>query len=238
MSRAILVIGPNGVGKTKFAYNLARRSGADVINADRAYLYKNFPITTGLQDTLTEQGIHRHFYELLDPEEESYPASLFTKMIVDKSKEVFSFGKDVVIEGGSTVYVPHMLEFNEKQKIFDKIIGLRFAKNEDITTKYKNRIEQAFANGLAQELILNMVKYKKSYLIKECHFAIPTIGYIEGILTLEQAKDEILQKCLLYKDRQLEIFSKFSDIEWIDSPTKTNTATFKLLDYLISESRS
>lgn len=216
MSRSVLVLGPNGVGKTKYAFGLARENDGAVINLDRTYLYRGFPITTGLHDTLQETAVERHLYEVLDPEEPSYETSEFLKLVIKKRDQALETRSLVVAEGASTVYVPALLEFNLEQKIFDRIIGLRFSKGFDIESKYRARIEDAFQNGLVAEISENLFRYENSFLIKECHFAVPTVKYLKGQITLSNAKEEILQRCLIYKDRQLELFSQFKQIEWIE----------------------
>ena len=211
-----MIIGPNGVGKTKLAYELARRNNGAIINLDRTYLYKRFPITTGLQDTLSEQGVPRHLYELLEPDEASYSAEDFTALVDQSSGAIQASGCLAVAEGGSTLYVPHLLKLNAQSKRFKHIIGLRFPQQYDVASKYRQRIDQAFEEGLPEELAANLQIYRNSFLIKECHFAVPTVRYLDGHLSLRDAKEEVLQRCLDYKDRQLKLFEGYPEIRWVD----------------------
>lgn len=214
MTQAILIVGPNGVGKTKFAFDLARQQNGEVINLDRTYLYKHFPITTGLNDTILETDVEKHLYEVLEPEEESYPAEEYIQLVLQKIEEISAKGKLPIVEGASTVYAPALLEKNAHERIFKHVLGFRFGTSFDIAAKYTHRINQAFNDGLTTELTANRTKYRNSFLIKECHFSVPTIKYLDGEMSLETAKQEILERCLDYKDRQMEIFSFFSNIEW------------------------
>ena len=216
-SSAILIIGPNGVGKTKIAYELARRYGGEIINLDRTYLYKHFPIATGLEDALKEQGVTRHLYELLEPLEESYSANEYSEIVGETVSQILRSGKLPIAEGASTFYVPAILKLNSKRKLFKNIIGLRFSANDNIEKKYLHRIDQAFREGLVQELEANLPKYKNSFIAKECHSAVPTIRYMNGHLNLSEAKEEILKRCLEYKDRQMKLFSSYSEIKWIEA---------------------
>lgn len=211
MKRRIMVIGPNGVGKTKFAYELARKNNGEIINLDRTYLYKGFPIATGLYDTLKEKGVPRHLYEILEPQEESLSKECFSEVVSGKIEDIISRGKFAVAEGGSTVYVPNLL----KNNYFDQVIGLRFPENYDFKSKYKSRIEQAFTDGLSEELRKNISLYENSFLIKECHFAVPTIRYLRGKISLAAAKEEILLRCTAYHDRQMKLFLQFPNINWV-----------------------
>ncbi|OQW51514.1 MAG: hypothetical protein A4S09_09800 [Proteobacteria bacterium SG_bin7] len=213
--KRVMIIGPNGVGKTKMAYDLARKCSGEIVNLDRTYLYKGFPITTGLQDTLKEKDVIRHLYELLEPFEESPPAARFAGSVLNAAQDIIGRGWVAIAEGGSTVYVPYLLEMNAKQRFFDQIIGLRFPEGYRIESDYRARIDQAFDEGLVEELNAGLSKYHESFLIKECHFAVPTIKYIGGEISLADAKEEILIRCLAYQKRQLSLFSKYSQVNWI-----------------------
>ncbi len=59
--KAVIIVGPTGVGKTKVAFELARRVGTgEVVNLDKIYTYRGFPISSGLSDTIKEKGVKRH----------------------------------------------------------------------------------------------------------------------------------------------------------------------------------
>lgn len=216
MNAGLMILGPNGSGKTKIAFELARRHGGEIINLDRTYLYRGFPVTTGLQDTLQETGVPRHLYEILPPEEKSFPAEVFSQMVAQKRQEILSRGALPIAEGGSSVYVPALLELNANQKSFRHVIGLRFAEGYDIATKYRARIDRAFDEGLAEELSANAARYEASYLIRECHFAVPTVRYLRGELSLKAAKEEILRRCLEYHDSQLGHFLNYPGVQWVE----------------------
>ena len=78
-------------------------------------------------------------------------------------------------------------------------------------------IEQAVDDGLVQEIAANMKAYQESFLIQECHGAIPIVQYLEGRISLQQAKTEILERSLAYKTRQSAMFERLPGVQWIDS---------------------
>ena len=51
-TRPIVILGPTTVGKTDVAFELARRVGAEIINADKFYLYDAMPAVTGQSDEI------------------------------------------------------------------------------------------------------------------------------------------------------------------------------------------
>lgn len=212
----VMIIGPTGSGKTKIAYEWARRHKGELVNLDRAYLYRHFRIATGLQDAIKETGVNRHLYELLEPVEPSLSSLHFLELVESTVKRLENSKKLVVAEGGSTQYVPALLEDSRYSGLFKHIIGVRCPLTNEYIEKYILRIEQAFEEGLAAEIERNLDLYHQSYLIKECHGAVPTVKYLTGELTLQQAKNEILERSLAYRSRQMSIFEQFSNVKWID----------------------
>lgn len=212
----IMIIGPTGSGKTRIAYELARQHEGEIVNLDRAYLYRDFRIVTGLQDAIREQSVKRHLYELLDPAEPSFSSEEFAQMVDVTVGSVESSGKLAIAEGGSTQYIPSVLLANSQRGIFRHVIGIRSPMTDKLIERYKLRIDQAFEAGLAEEIAANMDVYQQSFLIKECHAAIPTMKYLKGAMTLRQAKTEILNRCLAYKTRQAALFESFPCVQWID----------------------
>ena len=83
--KAITIIGPNGVGQTAIAFELARRLGGEVINLDKIYLFKYFPISSGLSDTLREKDIQIHLYELLEPDQDIIPGNVYAEMVRERN---------------------------------------------------------------------------------------------------------------------------------------------------------
>lgn len=215
-SRAVMVIGPNGVGKTKVAYGLARRVGGDIVNLDRTYLYRHFPLTTGMEDALKEQGVRRHLYQVLDPAEPSWSSSTFCETVLSVCAAIQNEGRAVIAEGASTVYVPDLLRLNRDRSIFDRIVGLRFPDGVDIANRYRARVDQAIEEGLLDEIRRNLPRYADSFIMRECHFAVPLIDHLRGRFDLDEAKRVIVDRCLAYKDRQLELFTEFPEIQWVD----------------------
>lgn len=219
MTKAIMIIGPTGTGKTKIAFELARRNRGAIVNLDRTYLYRKFPITTGMQDALNEHGVKRYLYELLDPCQASFTPVQFNELVANAVRVIQSTRDISIAEGGSTQYVPALLESNTVSRLFSHIIGIKLPNGTDPSSRYKDRIDQAFDDGLVDEIRNNLPAYQKSYLIKECHSAIPTIHYLKGELSLEEAKAEILKRLLDYQHHQYAIFSKHPNVQWIDVDT-------------------
>lgn len=213
--KAITIIGPNGAGKTAVAFELARRMGGEVVNLDKIYLYRGFPVSSGLSDTLDEKGVKQHLYQLLNPDQEIIPADEFVEMISNTCREIIDRDVLPIIEGGSTTYFPAFHEMN-KRTGSSSIIGLRFPADFDVKEKIKRRVESALDNGLLEEIKRNLPNYRDTLIMKDGHFVVPLVSYLDGNSDFETAKSKIIERCMEYADRQMKLFKEYSDILWLE----------------------
>lgn len=229
---AVVIAGPTGAGKTKLAFELARRVRGEVINLDKIYLFKHFPISSGLSDTLKEQGVRRHFYEILEPEEAIIPPAVYAKMVREKCAEILDAGRLPIIEGGSTTYLPALMEENKKDPFCAPIIGLRFPAQFNLEEKIVLRIELALKEGLLEEVKNNLPQYRNTLAMSDCHAIVPLVRYLDGKITLEDAKKEILERALGYINRQMGVFTQYPEITWAEYTSETHS---RILDDIIKE---
>ncbi len=214
---AVTIIGPTGVGKTKVAFELARKVGVgEVVNLDKIYTYRGFPISSGLSDTLKEKGVKKHLYEFLNPDEEIIPAEKYAEMVFETCDKILSYSELPIIEGGSMTYTPALLELNQIKNFCQPIVGLRFPKDFDMRGKFIRRVEMALEEGLLDEVKTNLSKYRNTLIMTDCHAVVPLIKYLDGNIDLEQAKKEIVDRCIVYADQQLGLFEKYPEIIWLE----------------------
>ncbi len=214
-STVIAILGPNGAGKTSVAFELARRINGEVINLDKVYIYKHFPTSTGLADTLKERGVARHLYEFLEPNQNIITPDKYVEMVKEQCAEIVSRGKTPIIEGGSTTYGPAFLNVNAKDKFCRYIIGLRIDNTLDRKEKFRKRIEGALKGGLLGEVKNGLENYSNSLIMQDAHFIVPMAQYLRGEIELEEAKKKVVVRCLKYAEEQLKIFSKYPEIVWL-----------------------
>lgn len=70
MHKLLIITGPTGVGKTKFAVTVARKFNGELISADSRQVYKGMDIVTGKDtDEISKSGIRVWLCDLIDPDE-------------------------------------------------------------------------------------------------------------------------------------------------------------------------
>ena len=48
------------------------------------------------------------------------------------------------------------------------------------------------------------------------HAAVPLVRYVDGIVGFDKAKEEILDRCLKYIQKQMDVFARYQSITWLE----------------------
>ena len=102
MSRAIVIAGPTGVGKTKISIDLASELNAEIISSDSAQVYKGLNIGTAKITEKEMQGIKHHLIDIVEPISK-YSVGNFEKdvnKILNQNPE-----KNFLLVGGTGLYI-------------------------------------------------------------------------------------------------------------------------------------
>lgn len=112
------IVGPTGVGKTKLSVELAKKLNAEIINADSMQVYKELNIGTAKVKEEEKENIPHHLFDIVDVEE-LYTVYNYQKDARNKIEEITSRGKNVIIVGGTGLYIRACLydyQFQEEKK--------------------------------------------------------------------------------------------------------------------------
>ena len=104
-----IIIGPTAVGKTKYAIELAKKVGGEIISADSMQVYKCMDIGTAKPSKRAMRGIPHHLINIKSPDEE-WNVSLFVATAEKLIKEIRERGKIPIIIGGTGLYIWTFLE--------------------------------------------------------------------------------------------------------------------------------
>ncbi len=99
-----VIVGPTGVGKTKLSVELAKKLNAEIINADSMQVYKKLDIGTAKVKEEEKENIPHHLFDIVDVEE-MYTVYDYQKDARSKIDEILSRGKNVILVGGTGLYI-------------------------------------------------------------------------------------------------------------------------------------
>lgn len=155
----IVIVGPTAVGKTKMSVELAKKFNAEIINGDSMQVYKELDIGTAKPTEDEKEGIHHHLFDNIDVKT-NYTVFEYQKDCRSKIDEILSRGKNVIIVGGTGLYIKAALydyKFTEgtTYKSYDDLT------NEEILEKikeYDNEIDIHVNNRKRLIRILNKLE--------------------------------------------------------------------------------
>ena len=131
MSRIILIVGPTATGKTALSIALAKKYNAEIINADSTQIYKEPLIVTAKITEEEKEGIPHHMIDIksLKDDYSIYDYQRDARKVLD---ELISKNKNVIIVGGSGLYVKALLyDYNLEQEKSSNI-DLSFYSNQEL----------------------------------------------------------------------------------------------------------
>jgi tRNA dimethylallyltransferase len=107
--RTIVICGATATGKSDLAVELAKTIGAEIINADSMQLYQGMDIGTAKLSRDEQGGIPHHLLDILKVSEDSTVA-WYQEQARSKISEIHSRSKDVIIVGGTGLYIKAILD--------------------------------------------------------------------------------------------------------------------------------
>jgi len=100
----IVILGPTGIGKTDLGVFLAQKLGTEIMSADSRQFYKELKIGTAVPSDDELAAAKHHFIGQLSIHD-YYNASTFEFAAIDLLKELFEKKNNVLMVGGSGMYV-------------------------------------------------------------------------------------------------------------------------------------
>ncbi len=103
-----IVAGPTAVGKTSVSLQVANALSAEIISADSRQIYKEFSIGTACPTPDQLKQVKHHFVQEISVGE-PYSSGIFAERVSSVAADVLSRGKNIVVTGGSTLYIHALL---------------------------------------------------------------------------------------------------------------------------------
>lgn len=112
-----VICGPTASGKTKLGIDLANKINGEIISADSMQIYREMDIGTAKpNEEERAQAVH-HLVDFVLPDKR-YSVADFKKDATDKIKDILSRGKNVIIVGGTGLYINSLIyniEYSEER---------------------------------------------------------------------------------------------------------------------------
>ena len=102
--KAIVIVGPTGVGKTKLSVKLAKKLKGEVVNADSMQVYKGLDIGTAKIKEVEKEGIKHHLFDIVDVHK-NYTIYNYQKDARGAISEIRKKRKIPILVGGSGLYI-------------------------------------------------------------------------------------------------------------------------------------
>lgn len=100
--------GATASGKSNLALELAERMGAEIVSVDSMAVYRGMDIGTAKPDAAMQRRVAHHLIDLIDPTEE-FSVSQYVMAAHRKAAEIRSRGKQVLLVGGTPLYLKTLL---------------------------------------------------------------------------------------------------------------------------------
>lgn len=160
----ICIVGPTGVGKTRLSVELAKKLNAEIINADSMQVYRHLDIATAKIKEEEKEGIPHHLFDIVDPED-IYTVYDYQKDCRKKIKEISSRGKNIILVGGTGLYLKAALfdyrfpkeEKTEKESLSTEELITRlhqYTDHIDVDLHNQRRLQrllERYENGTVEE---------------------------------------------------------------------------------------
>lgn len=104
------MVGPTGIGKTRAAFELARRLGGEVIVADSRQAYQRLHIATNHPPDEYRAAVRYHGIELVDPVAGVVNVATWLAAARPAIEAALAAGRVPVVEGGSMLWVDALTE--------------------------------------------------------------------------------------------------------------------------------
>lgn len=142
MNNIYVLLGPTASGKTEISIELAKKINAEIISADSRQVYKHIQIATCAPTYNEIHAIKHYFINELELHEE-FNAGLFAKKAKLIINDIFNRGKNVLVVGGSGLYIKALID-----GFYEEVIN-----SFDIRSRLNVRLESEGREVLYKELL-------------------------------------------------------------------------------------
>ncbi len=163
MNKIIVVCGPTASGKTSASIQIAKQFDAEIVSADSMQIYKEMNIGTAKPNLAERCGIPHHMMDVISVTED-YNVSRYVKEASDCIDNIFSKGKNVVLVGGTGLYIDSLInntnffEFENDEEYRKELSDIAFEKGGQALLHMLYNIDPESANRLHPNDIKRIIR--------------------------------------------------------------------------------
>ncbi len=206
MHTLIVILGPTGIGKTDLSIEIAQEFNTEIISSDSRQVYKELKIGTAVPTEDQLSKVKHHFIgnkSIYD----YYNASMFELEVLDTLKELFRKNNQVVMTGGSGMYI------NAVCNGIDELPTIDLKLRNDLIKKYE---EEGLESLRLQLKMLDPISYEKidlknpKRILKALEVTIQSGKPYSSFLTeLKKERDFNILKIGLQRERE-ELYERIN----------------------------
>ena len=132
MKKVFVLLGPTASGKTALSLLLANELNAEIISADSRQVYKHIQVAT-CAPTADELSKANHYFVNELELDEDFNAGTFARKSKEVISDIHNRGKNVLIVGGSGLYIKSLIDGFFEEEIKD--LSIRHKLNERLKTE-------------------------------------------------------------------------------------------------------
>ena len=233
--RTLIILGPTGSGKTGISIKLAKALNGEIISADSRAIYQGMDIGTAKPTKEEMQGIPHYGLDLVKSGER-FTVADWKQYAKTKIKDIKSRGKVPIIVGGTGLYIDALIydyhfkgptgakigDFEQKScsdrteiKGDYLLVGIKWSPQE-LRARLKARVDQMFCDDLYIETKKLVHNYGWESGAMKSNIYEYAWKYLQGELTLDEAKKRCFYEDWHLAKRQLTWFKRNQNIHWLE----------------------
>ena len=186
----IILMGATTMGKSDIGNEIADITNAEIVNADKFYLYagKVFMLGLGLGRDELQDGRPRHLYGSLEPFDEPLAAEQYLAAATEVISEIHASGKPVIVDGCIRSYNAALVGHYGLNHAVGITCDNRDKQNW--RTFIRRRGQQLIRMGLFDEAeYVEKEGYSDTFPVREGFIYKHAINAVKGVTTKEEAEE-------------------------------------------------
>ena len=231
---SIVILGPTSVGKTEIAFGLARKIGAEVINADKFYLFADLPEVTGQSDARRYPDVKAHLFGALQPDDTRWSESRYRREVSGCLRGLQGLGRSAIVEGCSNGYVRAAIDVLGSDEFAARfpplLIGLRPKCRVNLTADCERRAAKMMSSGMAQAYGgYCRHEFGGSYVARKCFARAPLRAYLSGRIGATACRNRVAEQLEHHAARHHLQLSRIPGVIWIGHDRSNPEATIRTI---------